>query len=65
MAASCESNDPTITRIMNPGRGCGVLKAGERKRSFPVDCRLNESIERYGRRILGAFRPQIRLPDID
>ena len=43
MAASCESTDPTITRIMNPGRGCGVLKAGERKRSFPVDCRLKKS----------------------
>jgi hypothetical protein len=65
MVASCESTDPTITRIMNPGRGCGVLKAGERKRSFPVDCCLKKSIERYGRRILGSFRPQIRLPDID
>ena len=65
MAASCESTDPTITRIMNPGRGCGVLKAGERKRSFPVDCRLKKSIERYGRRILASFRPRIRLPDID
>ena len=65
MAASGESTDPTIIRIMNPGRGCGVLEAGERKRSFPVDCRLKKSIERFGRRILGSFRPQIRLPDID
>jgi hypothetical protein len=39
------STDPPITRIMNPGRGCGVLKAGERKRSFTVDCRLKKSLE--------------------
>ena len=42
-----------------------VESALERKRSFPVDCRLKKSIERYGTRILGSFRPQIRLPDID
>jgi uncharacterized membrane protein YccC len=65
MAAWCGGANRTITGTMNPGRGCGVLKALERKRSFPVDWRVKKSIERYGRRILASFRPRIRLPDID
>lgn len=69
MASTASARD--YSDLAGEGSRCesrGVVrssKSGRAERNVPMCWRVKKGLERYGKRILGSFRPRIRMSEID